>query len=128
MAARKVNTTKVGPYSKPGRLAKVDGRRREAIRLRNIRAELVRHVGGSPSVAERHLIERTALLILRMELMDRGVLADGVVTDHDATQYICWHNAVRRSLIAIGLKATPEHKPSLADFIATGTTRAQAAE
>jgi hypothetical protein len=36
----------MGPYSRPHRLAKLDGRTREAALLRKTRARLTEHVGG----------------------------------------------------------------------------------
>ena len=60
------NPSGVGPYSKPATLAKLDGRTREARLMRDTRAALTRHVGGSPSATQRMLVERAATLSLHV--------------------------------------------------------------
>ena len=59
----------IGPYSRPHRLAKLDGRTREAALMRDTRARLIAHVGGSPSAVELALIERAAQLTLKVVLL-----------------------------------------------------------
>jgi hypothetical protein len=59
-------TPAIGPYSRPLALAKLDGRTREAALVRRVRAELTAHVGGNPTFPQRMLIDRAAVLALRM--------------------------------------------------------------
>ncbi len=50
------------------------------------------------------LIERVAVLTLRMELMDRETMRGGDMTERDQRAYLGWHNAVSRSLRHLGLE------------------------
>jgi hypothetical protein len=56
----------IGPYSKPDRLRKLDGRTKEAALLCETRARLIEHVGGAPSAVQAELIERAAQLTLKI--------------------------------------------------------------
>ena len=51
---------RIGPYSRPHRLAKLDGRTREATVLRETREALIAHIGGQPSAVQAALIERAS--------------------------------------------------------------------
>jgi hypothetical protein len=113
----------IGPYSRPHRLAKLDGRTREAKMLRAIRAELAAHVGGKPSVTERMLIDRCAMLTLRLAQMDEKI-AGGVLTDIDSRSYVAWSNGLARSLQALGLKPATEAPKRLAEVLAAGRAAA----
>lgn len=109
---------RIGPHSRPHKLQVIDGRSAEARRMKAIRAELVEHVGGNPSTAQRLLIDRVAMLLLRMELMDREALAGSPMTDIDQRAYLGWNNAVSRALRHLGLdsKEQPKRK-TLADHL-----------
>lgn len=110
--------TPIGPHSRPGVLAIVDGRRAEARRMKQIKAELTAHVGGSPSAPQRMLIARIAALTLRLELMDREALAGKPETERDARSYLAWSNGLARMLQKLGLDGgdTPQ-APSLSSFL-----------
>ncbi len=88
--------------------------------MKEIRQELAKHVGGKPSVAQSMLIERIAVLILRMELMDKEALSGGPMTDKDQRTYLGWANAVSRSLRHLGLKGQEGKAPSLDDILKAG--------
>lgn len=64
----------VGAYSRPFTLAKLDGRTREAALMRRVRAELTAYVGGSPTFPQRSLIDRAAILALRMAQIDEKII------------------------------------------------------
>jgi hypothetical protein len=51
-------------------LAQLDWRTRQAKLLVAMRAELTRHIGGSPNAAQRVLIERISRLVVFIETMD----------------------------------------------------------
>lgn len=112
---------RVGPYSKYGAVALIDGRSREAQFMRAYERMLVEHVGGQPSPVERALISRAARLALYLELLDAKALGGGEgLTDHDQRAYMSWHNGLRRTLESIGLKAaasTPQVL-KLSDYLA----------
>jgi hypothetical protein len=88
--------------------------------MKDIRAELVDHTGGSPSVTQRMLIDRIAVLMLRMELMDRRSLQAGDLTEKDTREYLAWNNAVARMLKTLGLEGKPAKAKAktLADHLA----------
>jgi len=118
---------RVGPYSKRGALALLDGRSKPAQFMRRVRAELVTHVGGSPSAVERQLIERAVRLSLQLELMDERLTHGEAFTTHDHNAYLAWSNSLGRTLKLLGLKSAPPRVPSLAEQLAEDTRRRRAA-
>src|SRR5947209_5130888 len=75
-----------------------DGRSAEAIRLKRIKADLTRHVGGNPSETQKILIERCAILTLRLHLMDRKSMENaGTMAAHAQREYLAWSNALERT-------------------------------
>jgi len=96
----------------------IDGRRAEARRMKAIRRELVAHLGGTASVTQNMLIGRIAVLMLRVELMDKKALEIGGQTDHDARQYLAWSNTISKMLRHLGLKGVPPREKTLADHLA----------
>lgn len=111
----KINSP-VRPHSRPGKLAMIDGRRAEAKRMKEIRDDLAEHLGGKPSAAQRLLIDRIAVLLLRMELFDKESLA-GDMSERNHRYYCAWHNAASRSLRHLGLEAAPPKPPNLQDYL-----------
>jgi hypothetical protein len=108
---------RVGPYSKHGALALLDGRSREAQFMRTRRAELIAHVGGKPSAVERQLIERAVRLSLQLELMDERLTRGDQIASH--ATYLAWSNSLARTLRLLGLKPLAHATaPSLADHLA----------
>jgi hypothetical protein len=79
-----------------------DGRTREARLLRETRARLVAHVGGSPSATQLAQIDRAAWLTLRLAQFDtlraRGEAADDVL-------YLAWSNSLSRIMQRLGAPA-----------------------
>ena len=112
-------TSPIGACSRPNRLSKLDGRTREARRLRAITTELTEHVGGADrvSVAQRYLIERTAIDLLRLELLD-GEMAAGTVSNHDARVAHALRNTVRLALKELGMAPAAAKPPSLQEYLA----------
>src|SRR4051812_22696126 len=99
---------RIGPHSRPGRLALIDGRRAEAQFMKRIRDELTAHVGGRPSVTQRMIIDRCAALSLRIHLMDRDEARnDTFMSEKNAREYLCWTAALSRLLRQLGLEETP---------------------
>jgi len=108
----------LSPHSRPGKLAVIDGRRAEARRLKEIRAELAGHVGKDVSITQKMMIERIAMIMLRIELMDGRALKKGDMTERDAREYLAWNNTVTRMLRQLGLKGAPPSPRTLADHLA----------
>jgi hypothetical protein len=108
----------ISPHSRPGKLAVLDGRRAEARRMKETRQELTQHLGGSPSVTQRLMIDRIATMMLRMELMDREAFNGTPMSDRDQRAYLGWANSVSRMLRHLGLKGADGKAPTLKDYFA----------
>lgn len=116
---------RVGPYSRPQALQRLDGRTREARLLRQVRKELTEHVGGKPSATQRALIDRAAWLSLRVAQLDGKTAEGGQMTEHDARTYLAWSNTLTRTLRQLGTKsaeAAPRSLDALRAAHARGTS------
>jgi hypothetical protein len=93
---------------------------REARLYRSLRLELIRHVGGKPSLAQRALIDRLAWLQVHLALLDERMMRTGELSDHASRQYLAWANTLTRGLGRLGFEAAPAQRrqTSLADHIA----------
>lgn len=111
---------RLGPYSKPAVLAKLDQRTREARILHDTREALTEHIGENPSATARALIDRAAWLSLRVAQMDAKMAAGNAFTDHDHRHYLAWSNSLRLILRDLGLKGTPARATKPMDAIAYG--------
>lgn len=100
----------LGPYSRQGILSKPDGRTREARLIASLRAELIAHVGGKPSITQRMLIDQACELQLRIALMDRRFTETGSQTDHDSRHYLAWTNSLSRLLRQLGMKGAAQRQ------------------
>jgi len=96
----------------------MDRRTKEARLLRDTRAELTAHLGGTPSATQRALIDQLAQLRLRLATMDRAFAESGAMTAHDSRTYLAWSNSYSRMLRQLGMKGAPERGPSLAEILA----------
>jgi hypothetical protein len=71
--------------------------------MARVRRDLTRYV-GKPTVVQRMLIERAAVLILRLAKLDDKIINEsGPLTLHDTNYVIAWQNALTRVLIALGV-------------------------
>jgi len=126
-ATSQANGRTIGPHSRRIALGMIDGRRREARLMREVRDELIQHCGGRPSTVQRKLCERAAVLALRLALLDAKA-PDGSLTERDAREYLCWHNAYVRTLRELGMKGAAERPPTLAELLAQPPASGQHAE
>src|SRR4249920_2497374 len=94
---------KIGPHSRPDKLAIVDGRLAEGKLMARVRAELTQHLGGKPSATQKILIDRAAALSLRIHLMDRESARSREMSERNGRQYLAWHNSLTRLLRQIGM-------------------------
>jgi hypothetical protein len=85
-------------------LRKVDQRTKEAAHLRRVKAELRQHVGGTPSVTQAMLIDRAAILSLRVTQLDAQMAETGALSDFTSRTYLAWSNSLTRTIAALGLK------------------------
>lgn len=104
---------KIGPYSRPDALSKMDGRTWEAKLLRQVRDDLAAQLGGSPSAAQRALIDQASWLTLHVEQINRRTVGGKVMTEHDSRHYLAWTNALSRTLRHLGLKGVAQPSATL---------------
>jgi len=93
---------RVGPHSRTfdrGAIGSLfDGRSREGRFLRAFERQMIEHVGGTPTVAQRVLVGRLARVALRLELFYEKIAAGDPLTDHDGRVYNALHNSLRLML------------------------------
>jgi hypothetical protein len=68
------------------------------------------HVGGVPTALQRILIEQCVILSLRIHLMDRDFLNQGM-TDHNSRDHLAWVNTLSRLLRQLGLDGAAPPAP-----------------
>jgi len=107
-------------------LARLDGRTREARLLRQIRAELTAHCGGSPSATQRIAIDRAAALTLHVARMDAKAAEQGGMSDHARREYLAADSSLRRMLQLLGADAKARAAPTIHDLMAADRARATA--
>ena len=110
--------TTLGPYSRPKAIAQMDGRTREAKLLRETRADLIAHLGGTATATQRALIDRAAWLTLHVAQLDARTAEGKAMTEHDSRHYLAWSNSLTRTLSAIGLKGTARPAKTLQQHVA----------
>ena len=118
---------KIGPYSRPDALSKLDGRTWEAKLLRQVRADLTAQLGGSPSAAQRALIDQASWLTLHIEQINRNTVGGKPMSEHDSRHYLAWTNALSRTLRHLGLKGVAQKQPTLPEYLAARQAPAGAA-
>jgi hypothetical protein len=101
----------IGAHSRLFTFAKLDKRRKEAWFMQRVRQHLAEHV-GSPSFVQRLLIERAAVLMLRLALFDQKVVDNEPIPLHSDQWIVAWQNALVRTLAALGVKGTPGAAPA----------------
>ena len=109
----------IGAHARLFTFAKLDKRRKEAWFMTRVRRNLTEHV-GNPSFVQRLLIERAAVLMLRLALFDQKVVDNEPIPLHSDQWIIAWQNALTRILATLGIKGTPGAPPAdLASYLAT---------
>jgi hypothetical protein len=98
----------------------IDGRSKEGRFLSAVQADLVQHIGGSPTVGQSLLIRRIARTMLSLEILDLK-LASGNWNECDARTQGGLNNNVRLSLRELGLRPPAAKRPSLADVLRGGS-------
>ncbi len=119
----------LGVYSCNRTLLQLDKRSREYRLMRQIRRDLTEHVGGHPNPLQRMLIERAVVLSLRVAMIDQKIVAGEILTQMDNNQALAWNNALRRTLVSLGVQpatATAPPAPSLQDVLANIAARRRA--
>ncbi len=94
---------KLGPYSKEIVLARPDGRTKQGRLLQQMRSELIRLLpGGQANAAQRALVERCAMLQLRISALDQRIV-EGDFTEYDSKVYLAFSNSLGRTLARLGV-------------------------
>jgi hypothetical protein len=117
---------KLGPCSRVESLGNLDQRTRSAAYLRRVRAELVEHVGGAPDAVQKLLIDRLAVIALRLKLYDEAFAEGKRVTEFDNRTYGALHSQYRLMLAQLG-PAAAARAPTLAEIIRENEARGVAA-
>jgi hypothetical protein len=86
--------------------------------MRQVRADLIRHVGGRPSATQKMMIERAVTLTGYLARLDAEALSPAGLSDHRRREYLAADGSLRRTLREIGLKGAAATPPSLADYLA----------
>jgi hypothetical protein len=93
---------RIGVYSRQPALRKLDKRTREAGYMAWVRADLIAHVGGNPTIVQKMLIDRAAILSLRLAMADTKIIEDRL-TLCDNNHIVAWQNALTRVLRTLGV-------------------------
>jgi hypothetical protein len=99
----------------------VDGRSREARALLRFRADLVKHVGGNPNVAQEALIQ--SVCQLRLLALDQLFARHRTMTETESRHYRGWTSTYHAALPELGLEAAPAPKPSHCEWLASLSQR-----
>jgi hypothetical protein len=120
---------KLGPYSKEIVLGHVDHRTREGRLLLQMRRALADHLGGERKVnaVQRALIERASWLQLRCATLDERII-DGTFSDYDNKSYLAFANALRRTLVALGVEKADDKPSTLAEAMERARAAREARE
>jgi hypothetical protein len=119
----------LGVYSCNRSLIELDKRSREWRLMRGVRHDLTTHIGGKPNAAQRMLIERAAILSLRVAMLDQKIVAGEILTTMDNNQYLAWSNSLVRTITRLGINPATAPQPSLGDVLADiAARRAQSEE
>lgn len=103
---------KLSPHSRASRLAVLDRRSVEWRRLKQVRAGLLDHLGGTVTPVQAALVERCAILTLHTELFDKKAFAGGL-TERDMRAYLAFGNSLSRLLRQLGIRGGQPAAPSL---------------
>jgi hypothetical protein len=111
---RNQHSRNLGPHSKVHRLVRVDGRTSAGLIVKRLRDDLIKHIGGNPSVVQRVMIERCCFLQLRISLLDIKITSGHTWTENDNNSYLSWTANLVRIMSRLGVepkRSTP--RPSL---------------
>jgi hypothetical protein len=96
----------------------IDGRSRSGRYLARCREELHRHLGDNPSPVQQALVERIAMIQLRLMLLDEKAASGASLTGSEERAYTSLSSALARMVRSLGMKAAAARPPSLAEYMA----------
>ena len=97
-----------GPFSRRVLATIVSGNSADGYFVRAYVRELTEHIGGKPTIVQRRLIERAAMLALHLLKFDQRAHRVGELSDRSMRDYLAAHNSLTRTLQAIGVQASNE--------------------
>jgi hypothetical protein len=108
--------SKIGPYSWEFVLMNADPSTKEGQLVITIRNQLTRELGGNLTPTQALLVERAAMMQLRLALLDVRMY-EGRLTGYDNASYVAFSNGLRRVLIALGLETLDAPHTTLDDVV-----------
>jgi hypothetical protein len=85
---------------------------------KQLRSELLAHLGNKPSPVQMAMIDQAAEIKLRLAVMDQEFRKTGRRSAYATSDYLSWANGFVRLLGRLGLKAIPAPGPTLAEILA----------
>ena len=111
-------TVRLGLHSRPHQLARVDKRTAEGRFVSTVRAELVRHVGGSPTVPQRLLIDAITYKALRLAMITEAARSGTSASPDKLDElFLKYSGSLREDLRLLGLQAPAAEAPTLAAYL-----------
>ena len=86
--------------------------------MREIKADLLAHLGGSASATQMALAERAAWLQLHISQLDATAASGAALTPEASRAYLSLSGSLARTLRQLGTYAAPPKVLSLADHVA----------
>jgi len=80
-----------------------------------LRKELVKHLGGSPSIAQSILVDRVIAKTIRCHLYELGILEN--VSQGSRDLYLSCTNSLRLDLCALGLQSKAKDPLDLPGYL-----------
>jgi hypothetical protein len=117
--SRPAKLRKIGPYSRiRSGIKGLDKRTKAARHIAKAKAALLAHIGGTASVTQMAVIDRAAVLSLRIALMEAQTGPAGEMTEKNSREFLCWCNAYCRLMGQLGLEAAPQRPLTTAEILA----------
>lgn len=109
---------KLGLYSRPKEVSRVDRRTTAGRLVAAVREELIAHVGGAPTVAQRLLIEAATHKAMRLAMVS-DAFRQGIPTSVLALDetFLKFSNSLRADLQVLGIQAPKQEMPTLASYL-----------
>jgi hypothetical protein len=71
--------------------------------MKRVCGRLTKALGGNLNEVQKMLIDRAAMLSLRIDLMDKQALRDGVMSEKNGREYLAWTNSLTRLMRQLGV-------------------------
>ena len=85
-------------------IANIDGRTKLGRIHRAFKRALIEELKGKPSIIERSLIERAAMLHLKCMMLDEKIASGRDLNEMETNHYLAWTNALGRTLMHLRVR------------------------